>query len=482
MLSAVLLHGARMIKRWFMRLGPIGRLAAIAGIGGAGKALLWLAVPVFLAFALLWSGGGLDTLVRSATAQGGDPGLRTLRTYGFRNEGAGSQVAQDYQTVTRQVLPEDPPYTDTLAVFLPQRDQSPKKDFVTWNPAWLSEDISNGQPDELESLGLYRQLEFNQFEGGPARRNASEKVRARTWYEPTHVDLDLDFTGAVTQTLTLSGTLPLAPPNPTPTNVDEWYPAIMQEFTYELIGNNDPVTPTLGLAGTVNFALPMASRFNDLNDATFGYGLTSFDANFDSIPDIVTVDSELSLAAKTNIDADFDGDGALSGLDTDGLPLTGDELAVFHTPPLDVPAGGYIQFMDHLLKVVSSSNTGTIVQVSYVGDIKPEPSTIYTTTLNPGNMLIGYRGSYLKLTTPAGNLSQFNSLGPWFVYIDGQPTANGSVRLMVGRALGYSYSAMLNGRLSPKGISSFPNSRPWWIKRVYVDGHEYNVTALYTAG
>ncbi|MSP13623.1 MAG: hypothetical protein EXR62_11795 [Chloroflexi bacterium] len=441
-----------------------------------------LAVPGFLVIALLWGSGGLDAIVQSATAQGAEPALRTLRTYGFRNEGAGALAARDIQANARNVTPEDLPYSDSLAVFLPQRDQSPRKDFVTWNPAWMSEDISNGQPDELESLGFYGQFEFNQYGASLARRNASEKVRARTWYEPAHLDLDLDFTGGVTQTLTLSGTLPLAPPNPTPTNVDEWYPAIMQEFTYELIANGDPVSPTLGVAGTVNFALPMASRFNDLSDATFGYGLTSFDANFDGIPDIVTVDSELSLASKTNISADFDGDGALAGLDTDGLPLSGDELAVFHTPLLDVPAGGSIQFMDHLVKVVSSSNTGTIVQVSYVGDIKAEPSTVYTTTLLPGNMLVGYRGSYLKLTTPGGNLNQFNSLGPWFVYIDGQPTANGSVRLMVGRALGYTYTAMLNGRLSPHGISAFPNSRPWWIKRVYVDGHEYNVVALYTAG
>ena len=61
-------------------------------------------------------------------------------------------------------------------------------------------------------------------------------------------------------------------------------------------------------------------------------------SNFDGAPDLVTVQSEQSLAALTNIQADFNGNGTLDQFDPGvaPTPLSGDELAIFHTDGQDI--------------------------------------------------------------------------------------------------------------------------------------------------
>ena len=117
---------------------------------------------------------------------------------------------------------------------------------------------------------------------------------------------------------------------------DVWYPAIQQEFTYMLMQNNPPVPngpnkpePIFGQAGGTQMVFPVGQRKGDLfgpdgqidadNGAadTTGYGLTSLDATFDGTPDIVSVDSELTLFQKTGLAAEQEkARGVLAGLRT----------------------------------------------------------------------------------------------------------------------------------------------------------------------
>ena len=283
----------------------------------------------------------------------------TLRAYGLSgwpelqgNDGAGVGIATDEIT---GLLAEDQPYTDTVAIFNPQMPQAPREDSITWNPIFMSEDESR---DENQHKHLYG----NMYAGG---NNASEKVWFRMWYEPEHWDKDLNA----------NDMLDRDPITGEPTEVDEWYPAIMQEFTYLLMDFEvlaDKPEPTYGSVGSTSFVFPVGMREEDI-DAPYGYGLTSLDGNFDGDPDLVRVESEQTLQTSTDgIAADFDGDGAMDPLDPDGVPLNGDELVVFRLGTFsDVPLDGRVQFLDHLVCLNSVQDTGVWVQVWYTGDLTP---------------------------------------------------------------------------------------------------------------
>ncbi len=62
---------------------------------------------------------------------------------------------------------------------------------------------------------------------------------------------------------------------------------------------------------------------------SFGYGLTTFDADFDGSHDIVTIHSEETISETLGIGVDFNGNGLIDQLDDDGVELTGDELVIF---------------------------------------------------------------------------------------------------------------------------------------------------------
>ena len=418
----------------------------------------------------------------------------TLRVYGgpdwpkqpgepSGNMGAGSGIATDEIT---GLLAETQPYTDPLSIFNPQLPQAPRKDSITWNPLWMS----NLQTfDENWAKWLYGKIEATGLD-------ASEKVWFRMWYEPEHWDKDLNASGDLDRDA--SGQ-PMAPVNPTSTSIDEWYPAIMQEFTYMLMENrlisNKP-EPMAGQAGTVSFVFPVGMRATDLftdtgvvdttsANALYGYGLTSLDANFDGIPDIVHVESELTLFDKTDIAADFDGDGLIDPLDTDGVQLSGDELAVLRldttTVPVTPTSQSYIQFLDHLVKLDSVYDYGVVVEVYYTGDLVPKP--LGTQLLGIGDMALAGTAGPPQLIEAIGNGGPGTNMcnfptGPFFVYLDSVHTADGTARLMLGRALGATYSGMEDSA----GLLDRRPGDPWFLKRFYVDGHEYNVVAIRTDG
>ncbi|HID87414.1 MAG TPA: hypothetical protein EYP55_08560, partial [Anaerolineae bacterium] len=389
--------------------------------------------------------------------QTGTYDLRVEQSY----EGPGSGAAFD--PVTGQ-FPEDPPYTDPLPIFNPQLPQAPPKDSITWNPIFMSELETQ---DENRPKGLYQKLIANGL-------NVSEKVWFRMWYEPEHWDKDLNASGALDRD---DQGQPLAPVNPTPTDIDEWYPAIMQEFTYlimelDLVANKPE--PTYGRAGATSFLFPIGMREEDRFDP-HGYGLTSLDANFDGTPDIVHVESELTLQSRTGIAADFDGDGAIEPLDADAIPLNGDELAVFRLDTLEVPIGGYIQFLDHLVQLKAVFNNGVTLRVWYTGDLTP--ADLGSPFLGTQAMLLAGTAPPTQLI-PAGGGNTGVPTGPFFAYLENVDTEEGTALLMLGRALGATHSAMED---APGSLDDRPGD-PWFLKRFYVDGHEYNVVAIKTRG
>ena len=392
----------------------------------------------------------------------------TLRVYGapgwpelLGNMGAGSGVATDEIT---GLLAEDQPYTDTLAIFNPQLPQAPRKDSITWNPLFMSETETL---DENWYKGLYRKLIASGI-------NASEKVWFRMWYEPQHWDKDLNANGYLDRD---AAGQPLAPVNPTPTNIDEWYPAIMQEFTYllmELKPVADKPEPTYGQAGATSIVFPVGMRYEDIFDEPYGYGLTSLDGNFDGTPDIVHVGSEKTLQSRTGIAADFDGDGNIEPLD-DGIPLNGNELVVFHLDTFEVPIGEYVQFLDHLVRLEAVFDTGVTVRIWYTGD--REPVNLGSRFLDVEAMLLAGTAGTLQYIPPGGSNTGVPT-GPFFVYLENVDTEEGTALLMVGRALGATHSAMED---APGSLDDRPGD-PWFLKRFYVDGHEYNVVAIKTRG
>ncbi|HUT16283.1 MAG TPA: hypothetical protein VMY98_08575, partial [Anaerolineae bacterium] len=230
----------------------------------------------------------------------------TLRVYGRGHEGAGNPDADDPVLDTD---PEDPPYTEHMPIFNPQMEQAPRKDSITWNPLFMSEFETF---DENRAYGLY-----NQIFAGPT--NATEKVWFRTWYEPWHWDKDLNANDELD--IDPETEEPYAPGER-----DEWYPAVMQEFTYmlmeaDLLANKPE--PLAGQVGRTSFVFPVGMREEDLfapdgsvdgtsPNARYGYGLTSLDGDFDGVPDIVYVESELTLFDKTRVAADFDGNRVIN--------------------------------------------------------------------------------------------------------------------------------------------------------------------------
>ncbi|NLE77958.1 MAG: hypothetical protein GX605_14560, partial [Chloroflexi bacterium] len=381
----------------------------------------------------------------------------TLRVYGRQGEGPGNISVSDPIT---GLLPEDPPYTDPASIFDPQGLEAPRKDFVTWNPLWMYEAQTL---DENQAKGLYQRINA----GGT---NAAEKLWFRMWYEPGRWDKDLNADGVYS------------------TTTDIVYPAIMQEFTYLLMQGrflDQRPRPTSGPAGATSFVFPVGMRAGDLfnangtvnttaSTALYGYGLTSLDGNFDNTPDIVFVDSEVSLATKTGHNVDFDGSGALEPLNPDNTLLSGDELAVFSLDARNIPVGGSIQFLDHMARVESVSDTGARLSIWYLGDLIPRNMGLQTVAINGmwlyGTQFPGTQAPFMGgASTPAG---------PWFVQVTSVDALGGTAQLRVGRALGAPFSGMEQALNQP----DVRPGDPWYLKRFYVDGHEYNVTAIITPG
>jgi hypothetical protein len=409
-----------------------------------------------------------------------------MRLYGRDSQGPGDpSITHDPLTTTYPV--EVLPYTDPWAPFDPLLPQAPPKDILTLNPAYMNEFNHGNEP--ISSLYGQIAVEAN---------DAREKVFPRMWYEPEYLDkiLRAEIVGSVI----------------TPTEVYT-FPALMEEFTYMLLDTQDQ--PTHGQPGASRFVFPMATGADELpkpdccdpagsylpNDKlpSFGYGLTGFDANFDGTPETVVIHSEQSLYWETGILADFDGDGdptppntytELDQLDTDGTQLSGDELVIF-TVDVVLPKGSSAQFLDHLVTLENVAGTmwGPTADLEFWytgggispwgGDYSIHPLKIGTsaTTFQLGDMAIANKSTVQRIAAGGHNLGSVD--GGWFAYVRAINTTPGneSVYLTIGRALGATHSAMDDGAGHHDNLAG----DPWYLKRFFVDGHEYNVVAIKTA-
>jgi PKD repeat protein len=379
------------------------------------------------------------------------------------NKGAGDVLA--YLDRLAAYPAEVLPYTEPTAPFDPDSDQAPRKDFVTLNPAYMNE-YENGQEP---LVNLYRQISIR--EG-----NAGEKVFFRMWYEPTYVDKIVRADPGLRVF--------------TPTEV-MMFPAVMQEFTYMYLDMNDQ--PAAAQPGKSSFAFPIATGARELpapvNGSiptallpSGGYGLTTFDADFDGVEDTVAVHSEWTLSQATDIDADFDGDGVVDYLDTDGAALTGDEMVIF-AKSVHLQRGQSAQLLDHMVSLANIATPATSADLTlwYTGggmhaNNSKHPDLVpgSPVTLREREMAIVNRNGYRRLLAGTGNLNGLN--GAWFVYVDQINSATETVNLLIGRALGATHSAIDDAA----GGHDLVAGDPWYLKRFFVDGHEYNVVALMT--
>ncbi len=372
---------------------------------------------------------------------------------------AGDTTVADPKT---GALVEDAPYTDHISIFNPQGYQAYPKSILTVDPAWLDEFTS---ADELKDMGLYAKIAID---GNDAR----EKVFARMWYEPFHFDKDIDSSGDFGRS-------------------DDWYPAIMQEFTYMLVGVNSQ--PASGLPGETMFAFPIGTKGDELDagnpkfggtpgdDGLWGYGLTTFDPlpyDGKDEADTVTIHSEQTLHDLTNISIDFNGDSELNSLDDDHTQFSGDEM-IIPTLILNLKNGDKAQFLDHMIRIDSVSDAPEKVDLTVynVGALDGMPDIIGTAALHTGEAVTVNLES-VNSVIPAGGSNLLKSMdkkGPWFVYVSAINAKTGNVAVVIGRALGATHSAM-----EYNGAPDITPGDPWWLKRFYVDGHEYNVVAIKT--
>ncbi len=467
--------------RWRRTL-LVGLVLTVAAFGGAGAG--YLAQP---------------TAAAPAEQPDAEAPIDALRVHGLpvvsnpnhpahanRPASAGDDSIVDPLT---GLLPEDAPYTTLDGPFDPYSDQAPEMDLVTWNPAWISERLGDrnlrAQWPSLSGIDEVSRAANIRASGV----NASEKVWLRHWYEPTHLALDLNADGRLTDAD--NDGIPDAALNPATSNTDEWYPAIMTELTWMLVDNErlpqaDPAgrdlyrsapRPTCGLPGNTRMVFPVGTGLDatDPDGPAVGHGLTSLDADFDGRLDMVHVADEASLPqALDGLQLDFDGDGLLDPLDPDGSPLSCDELVVLHTEAKFLRQGDRLQFLDHFVTLDAVSTSGATLEVWNSYGLTPRP--IQSSSLGIGGaVLAGDTGSLLRIAPGGDNLGRVPP-GAWFAYlVDADPDADTAL-VIVGRALGAPCASMQS---APRQANRSAGG-PWFLKRLYVDGHQYDLTAIST--
>ncbi len=478
---------ARLVRRVVVAFGLtiIGALGFVAGVSQAAPAMAPSTAP---------------SAAPSAQRQGTLADLATLRVYGDEaicsscrpGEGnlpstAGVNAPGGIDPFTG-LLAEDPPYTDPEGPFSPLSDEAPEHDFVTWDPAWISERLADPRV-QAEWPGLGGADEVSAGLPSPGIRydgqNGSEKVWLRHWYEPTRLDKDLNADDCLTDEE--NDGRPDAAVNPTPSNRDEWYPAIMTELTYMLLENQVPVRfpdaddmdtsaprPACGRPGRTRMVFPVGMAGEELeNQELVGYGLTSLDADFDGEFDLLNVSDETTISDELGVGIDLDGDGIIEALDPDGVSLSCDELVVLHTEAITLGAGDRLQLLDHVVEIQRIADSSAVLAVSYTGDL-------VTRDLQPRSVGVGAvafagdTGVLQVIQNGSGNVGV--PAGPWFVAVQAVDVDEGTATLVVGRGLGAPCASM---EAAPNQANLSPGG-PWFLKRFYVDGHEYNIVAIHT--
>jgi len=242
---------------------------------------------------------GLTPLVAAQAGDGGagvaEP-VNTLRVYGEAVPASG--------TWPDDVKDAAFPYTTAAGPLAIAGNETPPKDFIQWNPAYMYH-------LDPESNGIYG----NFFRGIVVNAgDANEKVHLRQWYVPDYPEPR----GKVFKT--------------TPEQEPVLSPDIVKEYTYILLDTkNDPVA---GEEGRTSFVFPIADNSNQI-------GIDDYDANRDGTADRVWLNSANATAPNT--------------IDISTMGLT-------------VSEGDVLQFLDHKAIITGISTSGVTADIYYQGN------------------------------------------------------------------------------------------------------------------
>ena len=397
-----------------------------------------------------------------------------LRLYGRLNEGAGDPTAN----YAGEPNPENPPYTDAMAPFYPQASESPRKDFLTFDPIMMYHDDNDWDNDGVDDW-VYPNSIRNDGD------DVSEKIFKRMWYEPTewykdegfggnspNGELDLLLQDGSTITATEAAQCDsydiwdkIVPFNVDDTKADIYAPSIKQEFTFMLLDSSVCPEPLAAPTGTSSMLIPMATWESD-------NGIDSFDIDGNGAPDKVLIESEYSLCM--NIDNDDAGvtnplcspdTGYLEQLDTNGDDLSGDETLVLTSDWMTMELGDELQFFDHkivLWDVFGELPVGPEAHflVYYQGDTSPDGQLRSWPSI-AGDEVKFFSQGFENTKAPG----QLGVQGPFFVLVNVVDGAEDKVTVKVGRMFGETYANI--------------GTNPYWNqKQFYVDKVCYNVVAI----
>jgi hypothetical protein len=381
----------------------------------------------------------------------------SIRLYGTFGEGAGNLSAIDNET---GLPPENKPYSCPEGPFFPQHNESPNKDFMTFNPAIMEH--NQGYPE----------LSFASCNGTlPKIQEEKEKVFKRMWYEKDwYKDHDADGCWDVvveeynedTGEWEYNSTMCLRDWNAMPewqkvkdklrlrewnndmsindSNVDLYAPSILQEFTYMFA---DQETMPRMIQNGSKVLIPMASYVPN-------NGIDSFDADGDGDRDALRIESEATLGM------DIDGDGTLEPMDGDGIELSGDETIVLvldSTRLIANTSEDTLQLFDHIVTLEAVYDVPGLTAEIRVCDNEGGDQACEDISLGIGQVAYFYRGG------DAGGEPTF-----YIKFLTGDAGAD-EARVEVGRMFGQTYANI--------------GANPYWSQKAFmVDCVLYNVVAI----
>ena len=327
----------------------------------------------------------------------------TIKVYGTFGEGPGDHDFVDPET---DLKPENPPYTDPIAPFYPQANQSPVKDHITFNPAILDHNDQDFDWYSLLDFGInyeaekvFTRLSYEKEWFKDHNTNGCYDVVLYNETLDTSKVVCLEDENQIHDLLSSNWTMQIHNNYGTVDGqiADIYGPAIIQEFTYMFLNDTMP-TPVENGSSVL---IPMAS------EDQIGDGIDSFmpiyQYPYHEGPQAVEVESEETLGL------DIDGDGVMEPMDADGIPLSGDETVVLVLRNQRIAQFNELQMFDHRVQLtdVSTSGKATFIVRDNEGDYYNKSSVA---DMNEGDVKYFYRAKeggsstekpafYLKLIT-----------------------------------------------------------------------------------
>ncbi len=346
------------------------------------------------------------TIFSIATMASAEDNASTLRLYGEGNLSAAF------------------PYEDPEAPFDPMNEESPEKDFVTFNPALLEEDIVVNNID------------------------SKQKVFATQWFVPEYVEptgmvwLDDFICTRTVDNVTIEETISEEDAelfrNPPSEWKAEWIPNhneyvwedVVTEYTYMFVDKH--YQPRAATAKSPSHSYWTTFWFPVADNDDEQIGLDGYDINYDGEDDMVVLKRV----------GDFNHDGYKD------IKISSEMMAV--------NVGEKVQFLDHIVEVedVYYDGEGEIdrvaVYIYYTGNDEPEQiGGLWSVNVGEHNYLSSGRHT-VSMDRP-----QFYE--PWYLEIDATSVGSDKVLMTVGRQL-------------------------YTRESFFVDGAEYDVAMIYGPG